>query len=234
MHVLIIDSNTQVSGFIKKGLLVEGYHISIALDGQPGLDMSLSHRYDVVLLDIKLTSMCGLDVCQQLRHQGLQTPILMLSTIDTIAIKVKSLDIGADDFLAKPFAFEELLARINALQRRGGVEGNQQLQLRPVLQVADLWLNHQTHEVQKSGKTIELTPTEFILLEYFMQHINHVVSRTMIENQVWGYQKDPLTNIVDVYIRRLRNKLGTHKLIKTVWGVGYQMLDPDRLITQSI
>ncbi len=228
MHVLIIDGNAQVSGFIKKGLLVEGHHISIALDGTCGLAMTLSNKYDVIILDHILPVMDGLEICRQLRQQGLQTPILMLSTIDTVDVKVKSLDIGADDFLVKPFAFEELLARMNALQRRsahGGQEEGQLLQGQPVLQIADLRLNHQTHEVLKSGKIVNLTPTEFVLLEYLMRHSNRVVSRTMIEDQVWGYEKDPLTNIVDVYIRRLRKKLDAHRLIKTVRGVGYQLLD---------
>ena len=230
MHVLIIDGNAQVSGFIKKGLRVEGHHISIALNGTCGLAMMLSSKYDIIILDLILPDMNGLEVCQQLRQQDLQTPILVLSTLDTVDVKVKSLDIGADDFLVKPFAFEELLARINALQRRSGAhqtqESGQQLQRLPILQVADLRLNHQLHEVQKSGKIVNLTPTEFVLLEYLMQHSNHVVSRTMIEDQVWGYEKDPLTNIVDVYIRRLRKKLDAHRLIKTVRGVGYQLSEP--------
>lgn len=229
MHVLIIDGNVQDSSFIKKVLLVEGYHISIALDGVCGLAMMLSNRYDVVILDYILPGMDGLEICRQFRQQGLQAPILMLSTIDTVDVKVKSLNVGADDCLVKPFAFEELLARMNALQRRSAhrvQEGEQPLQGPPVLQIADLRLNHQTHEVLKSGKTVNLTPTEFVLLEYLMRHSDRVVSRAMIEDQVWGYEKDPLTNIVDVYIRRLRKKLDAHGLIKTVRGVGYQLLDP--------
>lgn len=229
MYILIINDNAQVSDFIKKGLLAEEHRISVASNGSCGLAMALSNRYDVVILNLILPTLHGLEVCRQLRQKSLQTPILMISTIDTVAIKVKSLNIGADDFLVNPFAFEELLARINALQRRGAYsfsESRQQPHTLPVLQVADLRLNHQIHEVQKSGKTVNLTPTEFILLEYLMQHSNRVVSRTMIEDQVWGYEKDPLTNIVDVYIRRLRKKLDAHQLIKTVRGIGYQLSEP--------
>jgi DNA-binding response OmpR family regulator len=169
----------------------------------------------------------GIEVCQQLRAQGVQIPVLMLTAKDALTDKVAGFEAGADDYLTKPFAFEELLLRIKALRRRG----KQPIETDSVLRTADLLLDHDAHEVRRADQHIELTPTEFALLEYLMRHPNRVVSRTMIEEQVWGYQQESLTNVVDVYIRRLRKKVEfgfQHQLIHTVRGIGYQLKNLQR------
>lgn len=221
MRLLLIEDDSRVARFIKKGLEAERYRVEIASDGERGIEMGLTGTYDLILLDIILPVKNGIEVCQQLRQQGMQTPILMLTAKDTVEDKVTGLGAGADDYLTKPFAFEELEARIEALLRRRG-----DLDMAPTLQVADLVLDKNTHEVRRAKKLIQLTATEFALLEYLMRNSNRVLSRTMIEEQVWSYHDDPLTNVVDVYIGHLRQKIDhgfKQQLIHTVRGVGYQL-----------
>lgn len=219
MRLLLVEDDHRVARFVQKGLEAERYRVDIAADGEQGIELGLTGVYSVIVLDVILPGKDGIEVCQELRRGGVNTPILMLTARDTVEDKVLGLGVGADDYLTKPFAFEELLARIQALVRRP-----QDLDLSPTVQVADLTLDKNTHQLTRAGKPIELTPTEFALIEYLMRHPNRVLSRTMIEERVWGYQHDPLTNVVDVYIGRLRQKLGRgsdRPLIHTVRGAGY-------------
>lgn len=224
MRVLLIEDDSRVSGFIKKGLEAERHQVEIASDGLTGAEMGLNGKFDLIILDLLLPGKDGIEVCRQLRGEGIQVPVLMLTAKDSVEEKVAGLEAGADDYLTKPFAFEELVARIQALSRRGGGD----LDLVPVLEVADLALDRNSHEVSRASKPIQLTPTEFSLLEFFMQRPNRVLSRPMIEEHVWDYHHDPMTNVVDVYIRRLRQKMDQgfdRQLIHTLRGVGY-MLKP--------
>lgn len=221
MRLLLIEDDRRVASFVQKGLEAERYKVEVAADGEQGIEMALTGLYDLILLDILLPARNGIDVCRSLRERGIRTPILMLTAKDTLEDKVTGLGAGADDYLTKPFAFEELLARIQALLRRPGG-----LELAPALEALDLVLDKNTHEVTRAGRPIELTRTEFILLEYLMRRPNRVLSRAMIMDQVWDYQHDPSTNVVDVYIRRLRRKIDHGfgcKLIHTVRGAGYML-----------
>lgn len=223
MRLLLIEDDERVASFIRKGLEAERYTVDLASDGELGLEMGLSKLHDLILLDIMLPILNGTEVCRELRRASIETPILMLTAKDSVEDKVANLKTGADDYLTKPFAFEELLARIQALLRRPVA-----MELAPTLLVADLLLDKNTHEVSRAGKPIEMTPTEFALLEYLMLHPNRVLSRSLIEEQVWNYHHDPSSNIVDVYVRRLRQKVdeGSElKLIHTVRGIGYRLGD---------
>jgi two-component system copper resistance phosphate regulon response regulator CusR len=223
MRLLLIEDDPRVSRFIKKGLEAERYRVDIAEDGEEGLHMGLTGHYDLVILDVVLPLRSGIDLCRELRLHEIKVPVLMLTAKDAVEDKVAGLEGGADDYLTKPFAFEELLARIHALLRRPG-----ELALSPVLQIADLSLDMNTHKVTRAGRTIELTPTEYSLLEYLMRRANRVLSRTLIEEQVWSYHHDPSSNVVDVYIRRLRAKVDDgfeRKLIHTKRGAGYLLGD---------
>ena len=221
MRLLLVEDDHRVARFVQKGLEAERFRVDIAADGEHGVELGLTGVYDVILLDLILPAKDGIKVCQELRRAGINTPILMLTAKDTVEDKVLGLGVGADDYLTKPFAFEELLARIQALVRRP-----QELDLSPAVEVADLTLDKNTHELVRAGKPIELTPTEFALIEYLMRNPNRVLSRTMIEERVWGYRHDPLTNVVDVYIGRLRQKIDRGfdpPLIHTVRGAGYML-----------
>ncbi len=221
MRVLLIEDDDRVSGFIKKGLEAERHQVELAADGVTGAEMGLNGKFDLIILDLLLPGKDGIEVCRQLRGEGIQVPVLMLPAKDSVEEKVTGLEAGADDYLTKPFAFEELVARIQALSRRGG-----ELDLAPVLEVADVALDRNSHEVSRAGQPIQLTPTEFSLLEFFMQRPNRVLSRPMIEEHVWDYHHDPMTNVVDVYIRRLRQKMDQDfdsQLIHTMRGVGYML-----------
>jgi two-component system OmpR family response regulator len=221
MRILIIEDDDRVSKFIAKGLKAEGYQVTVAFDGTAGTEMTLRNEYDLMLLDLTLPGKDGVEICADLRARGWKKAILILTARDAMEDKVRGLEAGADDYVTKPFAFEELLARIKALQRR-----NQSFELGSTLQIADLVLDHNTHEVRRAGRLIELTPTEFSLLEYLMRHPRRVLSRVLLEESVWGYQQDPLTNVVDVYIRRLRKKIDQDfepPLIYTIRGIGYQL-----------
>lgn len=219
MRLLLVEDDSRVARFIRKGLEAENYQVDVASDGDLGIDMGSTDVYGAILLDVILPKQNGVEVCRTLREQGIKTPILMLTAKDTLEDKVSGLGVGADDYLTKPFAFEELLARIQALLRRPRT-----LELAPTIRVADLVLDKNTRRVDRADVAIELTATEFALLEYLMRRPDRVLSRTLIQEQVWGYQHDPSSNVVDVYIRRLRNKIDrdfSRQLIHTVRGVGY-------------
>ena len=221
MRLLLIEDDRRVARFIQKGLEAERHRVELAATGPDGIEMGLTGVYDLILLDVILPGENGIEVCRRLRENQIKTPILMLTAKDSVEDKVTGLGVGADDYLTKPFAFEELLARIQALLRRPG-----ELDISPILTVADLALDKNTHEVKRAGNVIELTATEFALLEYLMRRPNRVLSRTLIEEQVWDYHFDPSSNVVDVYIRRLRQKIdhGFPKpLIHTVRGAGYML-----------
>jgi DNA-binding response OmpR family regulator len=221
MNFLIIDDDVRVAKFIQKGLQAESYNVDIIIDGNHGFQLALYGHYDAIMLDVILPDISGFEICQKLRKHGKKMPILMLSASDALEDKLQSFEAGADDYLTKPFAFEELLARLKAMQRRiCETEEDSKIM------IADLVLNNKTHQVSRGGEVIQLTPKEFSLLLYLMKRSDRVLCRTMIEEQVWGNHIDSLTNIVDVYIRRLRQKIDKNcskKLIHTIWGIGYQL-----------
>ena len=218
MNVLVIEDDTTVGGFIRRGLEEQRYRVTLVPNGEDGERIAASESFDVVILDMRLPGKSGLDVLQSLRARGFETPVLVLTAQDAVDAKVRTFRAGADDYVTKPFAFEELLARVEALSRRPKAMAS------PVLRIADLELNRDTREVHRDGTLIELTPKEFAVLEYLMRHAGRVMSRTLITEYAWGYHFDPGTNIVDVVINHLRKKIDAghgRKLITTVRGVGY-------------
>ncbi|GLI32790.1 heavy metal response regulator transcription factor [Desulforhabdus amnigena] len=220
MRLLVVEDERKVAGFIKKGLEEEGYAVDVASDGRMGLRMALDRIHDLILLDIHLPEMDGLSVLQELRKERVSIPVLLLTVRATIEDKVLGLDAGADDYLTKPFAFQELLARVRALLRRQS-ESKQN-----VLQVADLILDPSRRSVYRGSEKIDLTSREFALLDYFMRNTGRVLTRTMIAEHVWDYDFDSMTNVIDVYVNYLRKKIDSNretKLIHTVRGVGYTM-----------
>ncbi len=218
MRILVVEDEEKVASFIRKGLVEERYAVDVAHDGQEGVELAALNPYDLVVLDLMLPKLDGFRVIQRLREDAVDTPILVLTAKDSVGDKVRGLDLGADDYLTKPFAFEELLARIRALLRRGG--GN----AAPVFQVADLVLDPAARTVTRGGDKIELTAKEFALLEYLMRHAGRVLTRTMILEHVWDQSFDSYTNVIDVYVNYLRKKVDQGReprLIHTVRGVGY-------------
>ena len=218
MNVLVIEDDPTVGGFIRRGLEEQRYRVSLVPNGEEGEHLAATESFDVVILDMRLPGKSGLDVLQSLRARGFETPVLVLTAQDAVDAKVRTFRAGADDYVTKPFAFEELLARVEALSRRPKVLAQ------PLLKVGDLELNRDTREVRRDGTLIDLTPKEFAVLEYLMRHAGRVMSRTLITEYAWGYHFDPGTNIVDVVINHLRKKIdagGGRKLITTVRGVGY-------------
>ena len=221
-RILVIDDAPKIVDFIRRGLTYEGYIVDVAYDGQSGLDQARREPPDLVMLDVMMPGLDGIEVCRQLRASpGGDVPILMLTAKDAVSDRVAGLDAGADDYLVKPFAFNELLARIRALlRRRQAPEGDQ------VISFADLTLNSTTHEVTRGGRPIALTAKEFDLLELFMRHPRQVLTRDIIYERVWGYDFGGESNIVEVYIRYLRAKIETGdspRLLHTVRGVGYAL-----------
>ncbi len=218
MRLLVVEDEKKVASFIKQGLEEEGYAVDVALDGEKGLEMALDRVHDLIILDISLPQMDGLQVLKKLRQQRVNIPVLLLTVRATIEDKILGLDAGADDYLTKPFAFQELVARVRALLRR-------RAEAEPaLLQVADLILDPARRVVSRGGEKIELTAKEFALLEYFMRNPGRVLTRTLMIEHVWNYDFDTMTNIIDVYVAYLRKKIDSGrepKLIHTVRGVGY-------------
>ena len=218
MRILVVEDEKKVANFIRQGLEEEGYAVDPAPNGEEGMAMALDGVHDLIILDIGLPRMNGLQVLQELRKRKVTTPVLLLTVRATIEDKVLGLDAGADDYLAKPFAFQELVARVRALLRRR-TEGGP-----AVFRLADLTLDPARHTVFRGGKKIDLTSKEFALLDYFLRNPGRVLTRTMIIEHVWDYDFDTGTNVVDVYVNYLRKKIDSDresKLIHTIRGVGY-------------
>lgn len=220
MRVLLIEDEPGMVQFIQQGLQEQGCSIDTAQDGETGLETALLSEYDVLVLDIMLPRMDGLQVLKKLRDRGVKTPVLLLTARSEIEDRVRGLDKGADDYLVKPFAFSELLARLRALVRRPPLQNN------PVLELGDLTMDVAAHTVQRSGRLIALSPREFALLELLLRHPNQVLSRTQIAERVWNLDYYTGTNVVDVYIGYLRRKIDRgfdYPLIHTVRGIGYRL-----------
>jgi two-component system, OmpR family, response regulator len=218
VKLLVVEDDRTVGQYVKRGLAEAGYQVDLVGDGAEGLQLASDGHYDVLVLDLRLPSMEGRDVLRTLRDRGNPVPVLVLTAQDAVDFKVQALRMGADDYVTKPFALEELLARVEALSRRPKAIAP------PVLRVADLALDTGSREVVRAGRSIELTPKEYAVLEYLMRHQGRVMPRTLITEYAWDYHFDPGTNIVDVVITRLRKKIDQGrepKLIHTVRGVGY-------------
>ncbi len=218
MRLLLVEDEKKVASFIKKGLEEEGYAVDLASDGESGVGLGSDGVHDLIILDVNLPKKDGLQVLRELRQHKITTPVLLLTVRAAIEDRVIGLDTGADDYLTKPFAFQELLARVRALLRRGS--GAEQ----PVIEVADLKLDPARRLVHRGEQKIELTSKEFALLDYFMRNRDRVLTRTMIAEHVWDYSFDTSTNVIDVYVNYLRKKIDHDrepKLIQTVRGVGY-------------
>jgi DNA-binding response OmpR family regulator len=222
MHILVVEDEQRLAFLLRRVLLEERHTVDLAYDGQTGLDLALSDTYDVVILDVMLPGLDGLEVCRQMRAERIMTPVLMLTARGAVEDRVVGLNVGADDYLVKPFAMEELLARINALLRRR----DRRFDEIPQLSAGDLTLDLVRHEARRASRVIELTAKEFALLEYLMRHPGQVLTRTQIIDAVWRYDLEALSNVVDIYIHYLREKIDhgfSHALIKTVRGVGYKI-----------
>lgn len=222
MKILVVEDEHKIANSIKKGLEIESYVVDVAYDGEEGYDLASSEDYDVIVLDLMLPKIDGMTICQKLRKEGSHTPILILTAKDQLEDKVDGLNYGADDYLVKPFAFAELLARIRALSRRP------KKTVSSVLNVEDLSLNTLSYEVERASKVISLSRKEFSLLEYLMRHPNKIVTKEQIMNNVWNYDADILPNTVEVYIGYLRDKVDEPFkerpiLIHTVRGFGYKI-----------
>jgi DNA-binding response OmpR family regulator len=223
MRILVIEDNHRLNSSLASSLAHEGYSVDSAYDGQEGQDLAEMTAYDLIILDILLPEKDGFEVCRDLRRRRIQTPILLLTARDSVDDRVRGLDCGADDYLVKPFAMRELSARLRALLRR-------QHPYQPGrLEMGDLVIDPIIHTVERGGRPIDLTPKEFALLEYMMYHTNRVVTREMIEQHIWNYDFECESNVIDVYVRRLRRKIDDPfavKLLTTVRGVGYRLQPP--------
>jgi len=220
MRVLVVEDEPGIARFIKQGLDEAGYAVDVARDGEEGRDYLLAQDYDAIVLDILLPRLNGVSMLRDIRCRGIKTPVLLLTALDTVENRVQGLDAGADDYLVKPFAFPELLARLRALMRRPPLQSD------TVLQVHDLEMDIARREVRRAGRRIELTPREFSLLEYMMRHLDQVLSRTQIAEHIWNFDFYSESNVVDVYIGYLRRKVdqgSDQPLIHTVRGVGYRL-----------
>ncbi|HEY9037311.1 MAG TPA: response regulator transcription factor [Pseudomonadales bacterium] len=223
MHILLIEDDDAVAAFIQKGLAESGHSAERVTDGREGRDAAMEKRHDVLVVDRMLPHLDGLSIISQLRQSGVNTPVLILSALGEVDDRVSGLKAGGDDYLVKPFAFDELLARIEALRRR------QEAIPQTRLKVADLEMDLLSHKVTRAGQNFNLQPREYRLLEYLMKHAGQVVTRTMLLENVWDYHFDPQTNVIDVHISRLRQKIDKefdHQLLTTVRGVGYMLQDP--------
>jgi DNA-binding response OmpR family regulator len=221
VYILLVEDERRLAQVVRKVLEEEGHTVDVANDGEDGLAMAMDGSHDVVVLDILLPGMDGLEVCRALRANRLDTPVLLLTALDAVEDRVRGLDAGADDYLPKPFAFQELLARLRALGRRR-VQAREPDELR----AGDLVLDLRRRRAQRAGKPIELSPKEFALLEYLMRNEGRVVTRTQILDHVWGYEYSPDSNLVDVYVTYIRRKVDRghqRRLIRTVRGTGYAL-----------
>ncbi len=233
MRVLVIEDEQKMADLIKRGLEEEGMEVETAYDGDAGLEAGKTGNHDLIILDLGLPGRNGLDISRDLREAGIRTPILILTAQDSTEMKVQGLDSGADDYLTKPFAFAEMLARIRALQRRTMSDDSTKLQ------IGDLILNLINRRASRAGVEVQLTNKEFSLLEFFMRHPDEILSREILSEKVWEETFDTLTNVIDVYINYLRNKIDRNyepKLIHTVRGVGYMLKTPaapSRMIAES-
>src|SRR5438309_1182833 len=222
MRILLVEDEEKVSRFVVRGLTEESFAVDSASDGLTGLELATTYNYDLIVLDLMLPELNGTELLRRIRLTDHRVPILMLTARDAVSDKVEHLEAGADDYLTKPFAFAELMARIKALLRRGSID-------RPnVLRVADLEVDRLSQQVRRASRRVELTAKEYALLEYLMANAGRVLSRTMIIDHVWDQSFDGATNIVDVYVRHLRSKVDDGhetRLIRTVRGVGYKISD---------
>ncbi len=220
MHILIVEDNPKVASFIKRGLQEEHYAVDVAADGKEGLFLAQSTEFDLIILDLLLPKQNGLEVLRALRKDGVATPVLILTAKDSPKDKVEGLDTGADDYLTKPFGFEELLARVRALiRRKSGASSN-------ILKVSDLEMDLIKHKVTRAGKEIVLTSREYALLQYFLTNAGHIVTRTALSEHVWEHDFDTFSNVIDVHIARLRRKIDdgfSEKLLSTIRGTGYKL-----------
>jgi heavy metal response regulator len=230
MRILVVEDESRIADFLSRGLVSGGYAVDVAATGGSAIDMIHSTDYDLVILDLGLPDMDGLVLLQKIRNRKVIPPILILSARDAVDDRVKGLEVGADDYLVKPFAFVELLARVRVLLRRGQPTPER-------LQVGDLSLDCIRRRVARAGESIELAPKEFSILEYLMRNRGRPLSRTMIVEHVWDMDYDGLTNIVDVYIRHLRSKIDDkwpQKMIQTVRGIGYMLDSPDKAVEKNV
>ncbi|HUX87054.1 MAG TPA: response regulator transcription factor [Chloroflexota bacterium] len=221
MNVLVVEDDPRVARVVERGLRDAGHRVAVANDGVTGLAQALGATSDVIVLDVMLPKLDGLALCRELRQQGVSTPVLMLTARDAIPDRVRGLDAGADDYLTKPFALEELLARIRALGRRATAEQEDE-----ILTFGNLRLDVIRHEVTRGERRIDLTLKEFRLLEYLMRNAGRVLSRAQIADHVWGYDTDNTSNVVDTYVHYLRNKVdrdSPRPLIRTIRGLGYTL-----------
>ena len=222
MRILLVEDEKKIASFIERGLREEHYIVDVATEGEKAMFLAEVNTYDLIILDIMLPGKDGLSICKELRSKKIDVPILILTAKDTLRDKVSGLNLGADDYLTKPFAFEELLARIRALLRRKRLDKN------VILKVGDLELDQVTHKVKRADREMILTSKEYALLEYLMLNSNQVVTRTMISEHVWNEDFDSFTNIIDVYINYLRNKIDKgfkKQLLHTIRGTGYILKD---------
>jgi DNA-binding response OmpR family regulator len=222
MRVLLVEDNKRLSDSLRRTLEDGGYAVDVAYDGLDGEEMGFMNVYDIIVLDIMLPGKDGIQVCRALRNKRVRTPVLMLTARDALEDRVLGLDSGADDYLVKPFEVDELRARMRALLRRESTSKT------GILQVGDLQLDPAMHTVKRSDQPVDLTAKEFSLLEYLMRHPNHLITREMAENHLWSNEKIVASNVVDVYIRRLRRKIDDGrdvKLLETVRGAGYRICD---------
>ena len=225
MRILLVEDDRRLNQSLKMSLVEEGYAVDAAFDGEEGEAFTETAPYDAIILDVMLPLKDGLAVCRTLRLRRINTPILLLTARDAVEDRVCGLDSGADDYLVKPFALHELLARLRALLRRTAAQKT------GLLTLGGLTVNPATHDVERGGEHIKLNAKEFALLEYFMRHPNQVLTREMIESHIWSYDFISASNVVDVYVRRLRRKIDDHfpvKLLETIYGVGYRLHLPGR------
>lgn len=223
MKILYVEDDPEAREFVRKALAQHGHVADLAANAELGLEMALAHAYELLILDVMLPDFSGFELLRRLREGGVTTPCIFLTAQGAVGHRIEGLDLGADDYLAKPFAFAELLARIRAIARRSSSRPRERL-----LRVADLVVDEEAHRAERAGRRIELTPKEFTLLAYLVQNAGHVVSRTMITEKVWGYGFETHNNVIDVHVNRLRRKVDRdfeRKLIHTAKGIGYVVED---------